>query len=226
MHTCSSTILYAACTFRPNKSTPVLKLFRTFLEKMKRGLSLQMVFSPLFVETLWPVRKKIVYITFDTQLPTSRRIAHRRLSFNGEKKQRDLKSKWKAESQNKGDTVPPARRIPILSSPSVVVEKNGCCNAVITVARFLPLVHASAENIKDPFHERRGWLHQCDVLRNIVPVRMRGPTVLCRLLSRPLPSVCFLFFSFPIVFVLNLFWCNFLYYLVTTAGFVADQLIM
>ena len=35
----------------------------------------------------------------------------------------------------------------------------------------------------------------------------------------------FLFFSFPTVFVPNLFWCNFLY-LVTTAGFVADQLIM
>ena len=35
----------------------------------------------------------------------------------------------------------------------------------------------------------------------------------------------FLFFSFPTVFVPNLFWCNFLY-LVTTAGFVTDQLIM
>ena len=34
------------------------------------------------------------------------------------------------------------------------------------------------------------------------------------------------FFSFvPTVFVPDLFWCNFLY-LVTTAGFVADQLIM
>ena len=35
----------------------------------------------------------------------------------------------------------------------------------------------------------------------------------------------FLFFSFPTVFVPNLFWCNFLY-LVTTVGFVADQLTM
>ena len=35
----------------------------------------------------------------------------------------------------------------------------------------------------------------------------------------------FLFFYFPTVFAPNLFWCNFLY-LVTTAGFVADQLIM
>ena len=54
-----------------------------------------------------------------------------------------------------------------------------------------------------------------------------GKDVLCRLLPRPLPSVCFLFlfFSFPTVFAPNLFWCNFLY-LVTTAGFVADQLIM
>ena len=52
MHKCSSTILYAACTFRPYKSTQVLKLFRTFTEKITRGLSLQMVFSPLFVETL------------------------------------------------------------------------------------------------------------------------------------------------------------------------------
>ena len=54
-----------------------------------------------------------------------------------------------------------------------------------------------------------------------------GKDVLCRLLPRPLPSVCFLLFSFlfPTVFAPNLFWCNFLY-LVITAGFVADQLIM
>ena len=35
----------------------------------------------------------------------------------------------------------------------------------------------------------------------------------------------FILFYFPTVFVPNLFWRNFLY-LVTTAGFVADQLIM
>ena len=52
MHKCSSSILYAACTFRPYKSTPVLKLFRTFTGKMTRGLSLQMVFSLLFLENL------------------------------------------------------------------------------------------------------------------------------------------------------------------------------
>ena len=52
MHKCFSIILYAACTFRPYKSTPVLKPFRTFTGKMTRRLSLQMVFSPLFVETL------------------------------------------------------------------------------------------------------------------------------------------------------------------------------
>ena len=52
MHKCSSTILYVACTFRPYKSTPVLKLFPTFTGKFDKGLSLQMVFSPLFVETL------------------------------------------------------------------------------------------------------------------------------------------------------------------------------
>ena len=52
MHRCSSTILYAACTFRPYKSTSVLKLSRTFTGKMTRGLSLQMVFSLLFLETL------------------------------------------------------------------------------------------------------------------------------------------------------------------------------
>ena len=62
MHKCSSTILYAACTFRPYKSAPVLKLFRTFTGKMTRGLSLQMVFSPLFVETL----------LFPTPLPSSK----------------------------------------------------------------------------------------------------------------------------------------------------------
>ena len=52
MHKCPSTILYAACTFRSYESKPILKLFRTFTGKMTRGLSLQMVFSPLFVETL------------------------------------------------------------------------------------------------------------------------------------------------------------------------------
>ena len=56
------------------------------------------------------------------------------------------------------------------------------------------------------------------------PESLPGDDVLCRLLPRPLPSVCFLFF-FPTVLVPHLFWCNFLY-LVTTAGFVADQLIM
>ena len=38
-------------------------------------------------------------------------------------------------------------------------------------------------------------------------------------------SLLLLSFFFPTVFVPDLFWCNFLY-LVTTAGFVADQLIM
>ena len=52
MRKCSSTILYAACTFRPYKSTPVLKLFRTFTGRMIRGLSLRMVFSLLFQDTL------------------------------------------------------------------------------------------------------------------------------------------------------------------------------
>ena len=47
----------------------------------------------------------------------------------------------------------------------------------VTVARLLPLVYASTENRKDPFHERRGWLHQCHVLRNTVPVRNPYPIV-------------------------------------------------
>ena len=55
MRKCSSTILYAACTFRPYKSTPVLKLFRTFTGRMTKGLSLRMVFSLLFFQdTLFP----------------------------------------------------------------------------------------------------------------------------------------------------------------------------
>ena len=53
MRKCSSTILYAACTFRPYKSTPVVKLFRTFTGRMTRGLSLRMVFSLLFQDTLF-----------------------------------------------------------------------------------------------------------------------------------------------------------------------------
>ena len=57
------------------------------------------------------------------------------------------------------------------------------------------------------------------------PESLPGDDVLCRLLPRPLSSVYFFFFFFPTVFVPDLFWCNFLY-LVATAGFVADQLIM
>ena len=63
------------------------------------------------------------------------------------------------------------------------------------------------------------------------PESLPGDDVLCRLLPRPLPSVCFLpcsfvlfyfvLFCIPTVFVPDLFWCNFLY-IVTTAGFVAD----
>ena len=51
MRKCSN-ILYAACTFRPYKSTPVLKLFRSFTGRMTRGLSLRMVFSLLLQDTL------------------------------------------------------------------------------------------------------------------------------------------------------------------------------
>ena len=57
MRKCSSTILYAACTFRPYKSTPVLKLFRTFTGKMTRGLSLRMIFSLLFQDTLLYIKR-------------------------------------------------------------------------------------------------------------------------------------------------------------------------
>ena len=53
MRKCSSTILYAACTSRPYKSAPVLKLFRTFTGRMTKGLSLRMVFSLLFQDTLF-----------------------------------------------------------------------------------------------------------------------------------------------------------------------------
>ena len=60
MRKCSSTILYKACTFRPYKSTPVLKLFRTFTGKMIRGLSLRMVFTLLFLDTLLTVQALIV----------------------------------------------------------------------------------------------------------------------------------------------------------------------
>ena len=56
MRKCSSTILYAACTFRPYKSTPVLKLFRTFTGKMTSELSLRMVFSLLFQDTLLHIK--------------------------------------------------------------------------------------------------------------------------------------------------------------------------
>ena len=67
MRKCSSTILYAACTFRPYKSTPVLKLFRTFTGRMTRGLSLRMVFSLLFQDTLFFVFR--IFSLYHTVLP-------------------------------------------------------------------------------------------------------------------------------------------------------------
>ena len=51
------------------------------------------------------------------------------------------------------------------------------------------------------------------VLYKVVPESLPGDDVLCRLLSRPLPSVCLFF------------WWNFLYLVTTAAGFVASQLI-
>ena len=70
-----------------------------------------------------------------------------------------------------------------------------------------------------------GWLFSSEPLS--------GDDVLCRLLARPVPSVCFIslfvclfvLFSLTIVFVLGLFWSGFVY-LVTSAEFVADQLKM
>ena len=67
------------------------------------------------------VRKKTFFITFDTQLPTSRRIAHFfHLSFNVEKKQRDLKSKTKAKNKKKETQFPQHDEF-LFSSPSVVL---------------------------------------------------------------------------------------------------------
>ena len=71
MRKCSSTILYAACTFRPYKSTPVLKLFRTFTGKMTRGLSLRMVFSLLFQDTLFIVGRNSPQEYSDTSTDTN-----------------------------------------------------------------------------------------------------------------------------------------------------------
>ena len=71
MRKCSSTILYAACTFRPYKSTPVLKLFRTFPGRMTRGLSLRMVFSLLLQDTLFQAE-------FGASLRDSSRVPRRR----------------------------------------------------------------------------------------------------------------------------------------------------
>ena len=49
-----------ACTFRPYKSTLVLKLFRTFTGKMTRRLSLLLVFNLLFEETVLIVTELVV----------------------------------------------------------------------------------------------------------------------------------------------------------------------
>ena len=57
----------------------------------------------------WPVRKKTFFITFDTRLPTSRRIAHRRLSFLMLRKSKETWSRSRKQKvKNKGDTVSPA----------------------------------------------------------------------------------------------------------------------
>ena len=64
MHKCCSTILYAACTFRPYKSTSVMKLFRTFTGKMTRGLSLQMAFRTAFQLTLEALLDKTTTVKY------------------------------------------------------------------------------------------------------------------------------------------------------------------
>ena len=91
------------------------------------------------------------------------------------------------------------------------------CLALLIICIWLPFLPYA-------YHMWLPWFVSFLFLGFSPPESLPGDDVLCRLLPRPLPSVCFLFF-FPTVLVPDLFWCNFLY-LVTTAGFVADQLIM
>ena len=70
----------------------------------------------------------------------------------------------------------------------------------------------------------------CDGFISLLPLgfppeSLPGDDVLSRLLLRPFPSACFLPCLFILFFVHDMLWCNFLY-LVTTAGLIADQLIM
>ena len=70
----------------------------------------------------------------------------------------------------------------------------------------------------------------CDWFISLLPLSfppesLPGDDVLSRLLLRPFPSACFLPCLFILFFVHDMLWCNFLY-LVTTAGLIADQLIM
>ena len=52
-----------------------------------------------------------------------------------------------------------------------------------------------------------------------------GDDVFCRLLSRPLPSVCFpCSFGFPSIVFVPVLFCFGSVYLLATAGFVTDQL--
>ena len=101
-------------------------------------------------------------------------------SFNVEKNQRDLKSKWKAESHKQKRHGFPSTTNTYFPRPPLYLRRADAAMRSLTVVRFLPLVHASAENGKVPFHaERRGWLHQYDILRNIVPVRKPVGVCLC-----------------------------------------------
>ena len=48
----------------------------------------------------------------------------------------------------------------------------------MTEATLLPLVHTSAQKRNNAFHERGGWLNQCDVLCDIIPTRQLKPAVM------------------------------------------------
>ena len=71
------------------------------------------------------------------------------------------------------------------------------------------------------------WFFPPESLAFLATMCFAGYFLHARFLLSAFFPVCLSYFAlfFPTVFVPDLFWCNFLY-LVTTAGFVADQLIL
>ena len=114
-------------------------------------------------------------LTPNFQLPAASRTSA--LVLMSRKGKETSSRRGKQKIKNKGNTVSPARRIPIFLALCCTWEK-----------RILQCGHCSSSSASRPC--KRGewkrpapwtqrWLHQCDILRNIVPVRKPVGVCLC-----------------------------------------------